>query len=40
MAHGRQALSAFWQHLDDNPTWTVAELLAWLNDDEDEEEEE
>ena len=38
MAHGRQALSAFWQHLDDNPTWTVAELLAWLNSDEEEEE--
>ena len=40
MAHGRGGMSAIWQHLDENPTWTVAELMAWLNEDEDEEEEE
>ena len=40
MAHGRGGMSAIWQHLDDNPTWTVAELMAWLNDDEEDEEDE
>tara|TARA_B000000557_G_scaffold254208_1_gene244087 strand:+ start:297 stop:503 length:207 start_codon:yes stop_codon:yes gene_type:complete len=45
MCHGRQALGAFWEHIDANPTWTVMELLAYLNEDdegdeEDEEEEE
>ncbi len=41
MAHGRGGMSAIWQHLDDNPTWTVAELMAWLyEDDEDEDEDE
>jgi hypothetical protein len=39
MSYGRHGLSAFWKNLDENPTWTVAELLAWLNEDEDEEEE-
>ena len=38
MSYGRQALGAFWQHLDENPTWTVMELLAWLNEDEEDEE--
>lgn len=40
MAHGRGGMSAIWRHLDDNPTWTVAELMAWLYEDEDEDEEE
>ena len=40
MAHGRGGMSAIWQHLDENPTWTVAELMAWLYEDEDEDEEE
>lgn len=40
MAHGRGGMAAIWQHLDDNPTWTVAELMSWLNQDEDEDEEE
>ena len=40
MAHGRGGMSAIWQHLDDNPTWTVAELMAWLYEDEDEDEDE
>ena len=40
MAYGRHGLSAFWKHLDENPTWTVAELLAWLNSDEEEEDDE
>ena len=40
MAHGRGGMSAIWQHLDDNPTWTVAELMAWLYEDQDEDEDE
>lgn len=37
MSHGRQALAFFWEHLDENPTLTVAELLSQLNDEDEDE---
>ena len=37
MSHGLQALAFFWEHLDENPTLTVAELLSQLNDEDEEE---
>ena len=39
MSCGRHALGAFWKHLDEHPTWTVMELLAYLNDEDEEAEE-
>ena len=36
MSYGRHALGAFWKHLDEHPTWTVMELLAYLNDEDEE----